>query len=111
MSDSSASQLSEAMNRLWQKYLPQMEERVATLQAAAAQMASGVALSDEQHRMASADAHKLAGVLGTFGLKDGTELAREAENLYSEPSGADAATAERLATIAERLKTMIAKRA
>ena len=40
MGDSSASQLSEAMNRLWQKFLPQMEERVATLQAAAEQMAA-----------------------------------------------------------------------
>ena len=111
MGDSSASQLSEAMNRLWQKFLPQMEERVATLQAAAEQMAAGAALSQEEQRMASADAHKLAGVLGTFGLKEGTELAREAESLYSEPLDADPATAERLATIAKRLKLVIASRA
>ena len=111
MGESSASQLSEAMNRLWQKYLPQMEERVATLQAAAEQMATGASLSQEEQRMASADAHKLAGVLGTFGLKEGTELAREAENLYSEPLGADPAAAEQLATIAKRLKAMIASRA
>lgn len=110
MSDSAASQLSEAMNRLWQKFLPQMEERVATLQSAAARLARGEALSGQELSHASAEAHKLAGVLGTFGLKEGTELARQVEVLFEGSLLADPAAMARLTSIAERLKAMIASR-
>ena len=44
-------------------------------------------LTAEQREQASSAAHKLAGVLGTFGLDEGTNLAREAEILYSSGSG------------------------
>lgn len=110
MSNGAASQLSEAMNRLWEKFLPQMYERVATLQNAAARLASGSALSTDEQDKAGADAHKLAGVLGTFGLKEGTELAREAEGLYGGVLDADPAIAARLSAIAEQLKAMIGSR-
>jgi HPt (histidine-containing phosphotransfer) domain-containing protein len=110
MGDAAASQLSEAMNRLWEKFLPQMHERVVILQNAAARLASGTALSTEEQNRASADAHKLAGVLGTFGLKEGTDLAREAEGLYGGVLEANAATTARLIAIAEQLKAMITSR-
>jgi HPt (histidine-containing phosphotransfer) domain-containing protein len=109
MSDGVISPLADAMNRLWDKHLPQMEERVATLQSAAKRMASGTITHDEQQR-AIADAHKLAGVLGTFGLKDGTELAREAEGIFDSDLHAAADTAPRLSLIAEQLTAMIANR-
>jgi HPt (histidine-containing phosphotransfer) domain-containing protein len=97
------------MNRLWAKFLPQMELRVTTLQNAAASLAAGT-LTGELQEQASADAHKLAGVLGTFGLHEGTELAREAEDTYKGylESGLD--TAGRLAGIAARLRVLIASR-
>lgn len=104
------SPLSEAMNRLWEKYLPQMEERVATLEKAAAQLAGGAVLSEAEQSQAGAEAHKLAGVLGTFGLREGTELAREAEHLYGGALDADPSAAARLAVIAEQLGAMIASR-
>lgn len=110
MGDPAASQISDAMNRLWQKFLPQMEERVATLQTAATRLSSGSHLSKEEQSSAGADAHKLAGVLGTFGLKEGTELAREAEGLFEGSPGAEPAVAARLTEIAEQLKTLVAKR-
>lgn len=110
MGDGAASQLSEAMNRLWKKFLPQMYERVTTLQNAAAGLASEDALSIEEQNRAAADAHKLAGVLGTFGLNEGTELAREAEGLYGGVLNADPAIAARLSAIAEQLKAIIAGR-
>jgi HPt (histidine-containing phosphotransfer) domain-containing protein len=110
MADPSATQLSEAMNRLWQKFLPQMEERIATLHNAAARIASGAVLTGEEQIKAASDAHKLAGVLGTFGLKEGTELAREAEGLYEGDLSANPVTAARLVAIAEELKAMLAHR-
>jgi len=110
MGDHAASQISEAMNRLWQKFLPQMEERVGTLKGAAAKLATGSPLSPEEQSKAGAEAHKLAGVLGTFGLTEGTDLAREAEGLFENPSLLDSAKVARLCSIAERLKTMMASR-
>jgi HPt (histidine-containing phosphotransfer) domain-containing protein len=109
MGEAASSPLAEAMNRLWAKYLPQMEARVATLESAAAGLASGRLSSDERQR-ASADAHKLAGVLGTFGLKEGTELAREAEELYGSADEFDEATIVRVSLIAEQLKAMVSGR-
>ena len=109
MEGAAVSPLAEAMNRLWAKHLPQMEERVMTLETAARSLTNGTLSQDEQEK-AGAEAHKLAGVLGTFGLKEGTELAREAEGLYEGTLDADSSTAQRLSLIAERLRIMIASR-
>lgn len=109
MAESAQSPLAEAMNRLWAKYLPQMQERVATLHNAATILARGT-LSKAEQQHACEDAHKLAGVLGTFGLQDGTELAREAEAVYGGTVDDDPDLAERLTYIAQQLDMMIASR-
>jgi HPt (histidine-containing phosphotransfer) domain-containing protein len=97
------------MNRLWAKHLPQMEERVATLQNAAEHLSRGI-LTEKEQRRAGADAHKLAGVLGTFGLNDGTALAREAEGIYEGVLDSNPDTVLRLSLIAERLKALVMTR-
>jgi HPt (histidine-containing phosphotransfer) domain-containing protein len=107
--DAQGSPLAEAMNRLWAKYLPQMEERVGTLQRAAESLANGT-LTARRQELAGADAHKLAGVLGTFGLNEGTELAREAESLYGGSLDENPAVVSRLQAIAEQLRSMITNR-
>ena len=99
----------DALNRLWKQYLPTMEERVAILQKAARNLA-GRELSDDERAEANSAAHKLAGVLGTFGLTKGTVLAREAEILYSGDNGTDPENAKQLVKIAEQLRAMIAAR-
>ncbi len=72
--------MAEALARLWTKFLPEIEQRVALLEAAAQTLATG-ALTQQQREAAHAAAHKLAGSLGTFGLHRGTEIARQAEHL------------------------------
>ena len=109
MGDGVVSPLAEAMNRLWAKHLPQMEERVATLQIAAEHLSRGI-LAEEEQRRAGADAHKLAGVLGTFGLDDGTALAREAEGIFEGILGGTPDAALRLSLIAEQLKALVTAR-
>ena len=101
--------LAEAMNRLWARFLPQLEERVATLESAASALAQGK-LVPAQRQQASAVAHKLAGVLGTFGLDEGTNLARETELAYAGDHHADSAAAARLSQIASQLRAMLAAR-
>lgn len=109
MGESPEPALVEAINRLWVKFLPQLEERVASLEMAAADFASG-SLSAGGQQEASANAHKLAGVLGTFGLHKGTELAREAEVAYQGDLPSHPAAAARLAEIAVQLRALLAGR-
>ena len=99
----------EAMNQLWIRFLPQMEERLAVLESANRAFAED-ALPDELRGDAAAAAHKLAGVLGTFGLEKGTELAREAEILYSGTPTASPETKQRLASITTQLVEQIRTR-
>jgi len=74
--------LSQALDQLWARFLPQIEERVSILESAAAAFSANQ-LSPAEREAASAAAHKLAGVLGTFGLTRGTDLARELEIVYT----------------------------
>ena len=109
MARDAQSTMSDALDRLWARFLPQIEQRVHTLAAAAQAFAAG-ALSEETRETAHAEAHKLAGVLGTFGLTRGTELAGELETLYAQPIDPDPELAARLATAAAELRTIVAAR-
>jgi HPt (histidine-containing phosphotransfer) domain-containing protein len=107
--DTQQAQMAEALSRLWRQYLPAMEERVAILENAARTLRARE-LTDDERTAANHAAHKLAGVLGTFGLNKGTVLAREAEIQYSHDADAHPGDAEQLAEIAAELKAMIAER-
>ncbi|MGA7258829.1 MAG: hypothetical protein WBX09_19430, partial [Terracidiphilus sp.] len=58
--------ISALLDQLWLKFRPQIEERVAVLEQAAAALAQGN-LSPALCAEAQSAAHKLAGSLGTFG--------------------------------------------
>jgi HPt (histidine-containing phosphotransfer) domain-containing protein len=109
MAADAQSDLSQALDRMWARFLPQMQERVDTLDAAAQAFAVGP-LSPERQQEAHSAAHKLAGVLGTFGLTRGTDLARELEIFYSPQSDPEPELAARLASTAAELRTIIAER-
>jgi HPt (histidine-containing phosphotransfer) domain-containing protein len=60
-------------------------------------------------RFAAADAaHKLAGILGTFGLVRGTEIARHLEQTYS--ADFDPASDQDLAELTAELRSLIESR-
>ena len=101
--------MNEALDRLWKQFLPQIEERIATLEAANKALSAGE-LSIDQRGAANSAAHKLAGVLGTFGLTKGTILAREAEIIYSGEQETDPADAAQLTKIAEHLRALVNSR-
>jgi HPt (histidine-containing phosphotransfer) domain-containing protein len=65
--------MSEALGRLWTKFLPEIEQRLELLETAARSLEAGH-LAEDDREAAHQAAHKLAGVLGTFGLHRGTEL-------------------------------------
>jgi HPt (histidine-containing phosphotransfer) domain-containing protein len=97
--------LAAALDRLWARFLPEIRERVAVVDAAVQALAAG-SLGAEQKDAAASAAHKLAGVLGTFSLARGTELARELELQFS----GTPASASQLASIASELRAVIDSR-
>ena len=101
--------LSQAMDGLWVRFLPEIKERVAVLEAAA-QAASEGKLTAKQREAARAAAHKLAGVLGTFGLTRGTVLARELELTFARDSSPGRDGGAKLAEIAAELRSMVESR-
>jgi HPt (histidine-containing phosphotransfer) domain-containing protein len=109
MEQAGQTSITEALDQLWVKFLPQMEERVALLEAASTALGKGK-LSIHQREEANSAAHNLAGVLGTFGLTRGTVLAREAEIIYSGEPDTDPDAAPRLTRIAEQLRTILKNR-
>lgn len=101
--------LSAALDRMWVVHLPELQHRVDILEASAQAFAAG-SLSVDRQQNAQSAAHKLAGVLGTFGLTRGTELARELEIIYSGQDNLEEDVAERLSAIAAELRTIVSSR-
>jgi HPt (histidine-containing phosphotransfer) domain-containing protein len=101
--------LTDALHRMWDKFLPEMVARLEVLETADAALAAG-ALSLAQRQEANTAAHKLAGSLGTFGLTKGTILAREAEMLYASEPETDPVAAARLAQISAQLRKIVENR-
>jgi HPt (histidine-containing phosphotransfer) domain-containing protein len=98
-----------ALNRLWSRFLPEIEQRLAVLESAATAAAKGT-LAPQQQETAHAAAHKLAGVLGSFGLDGGTSPARETELLYSSQAAPDPGQAQLLVQLASSLRALIETR-
>jgi HPt (histidine-containing phosphotransfer) domain-containing protein len=99
--------LAAALDRLWVRFLPELRERVVILESAAQLLSQG-ALRPELQEAAQAAAHKLAGVLGTFSLDRGTDLARELELLYT--TVPDPSSAARVAQQTSELRALVENR-
>jgi HPt (histidine-containing phosphotransfer) domain-containing protein len=81
MPESAQSRTRTLIAELWRKNQPQILERIAQLEAAAAAAKAGT-LSRAQRTEAESTSHKLAGSLGMFGYPQGTTLARALEDEY-----------------------------
>jgi HPt (histidine-containing phosphotransfer) domain-containing protein len=89
---------------VWERSRPTVEQRVAVIERAVTAISTG-APDEELTAAALADAHKLAGLLGTFGLQRGTDLARRLERgLAGGPSREEAIS---LRQVVERLRGTI----
>jgi len=84
-------ELSAGIERIFWAHKDDMQRCVATVEAAVAAIAAG-GLDEDLRARAEADAHKLAGSLGTFGLLRGSDLARVL--LHSLTAGSAVAVAE-----------------
>lgn len=101
--------VSAMLDQLWLKFLPQIQERLSVLDRAAAALAQSN-LSPALRAEAHSAAHKLAGSLGTFGLDNGTALAREAENLLAPEAPLPPDAPYRLDQLVRELRSIILSR-
>lgn len=72
----------ELLREIWLRNRPLTIDRLAVVQSALDALAAG-GLEDDQRSTAVGEAHKLRGILGTYGFAEGSELAGEAEDLLS----------------------------
>ncbi len=100
--------LTAALDNLWTRFLPEIQERVAILESAVRSLDMG-SFPAEQREAALSAAHKLAGVLGTFSLHRGTELARAIELIFS-GDGPGAHSIARLGAMTAELRAVIDSR-
>jgi HPt (histidine-containing phosphotransfer) domain-containing protein len=89
---------------VWREARPTIEGRVAAIEGAIDALEAG-SLDEEQAKAAIEAAHKLAGVLGTFGLGRGSELASELESGLQTPRSASAALGALATELAELVST------
>jgi HPt (histidine-containing phosphotransfer) domain-containing protein len=106
MSTADPTALAAALNGMWTKFLPEMTARLSVIESAAASLAAS-SLTPAQQQAAASAAHKLAGVLGTFGLAQGTALARELETLYSAAEVPTPSHSSHILALTSSLRSMI----
>jgi HPt (histidine-containing phosphotransfer) domain-containing protein len=93
------SSLDAALQRIWERARPKMLQRVDAIDAAIA------ALDDpEAVDTGRAEAHKIAGLAGTFGFDEATRLARSIEHALE---ASDRADPERLRREASELRAQL----
>ena len=91
-------QVSAAVQAIFEKTRGELVRRVETLEEAVAAMLEGK-LDESLRARAERDAHKLTGSLGMFGLPRGSELARELEQALAVLDGPALSDAPRLAEL------------
>ena len=75
--------MQQLLAQLWEQHRQAIEERLDLIVSASDAIANGT-ISPAQREEAESAAHKLAGVLGTFGRSEGTDRARQIENWFAD---------------------------
>lgn len=104
-----AERVASALAELWPRARGTMLDRVGVLEQAARAAANGRLVGALRQR-AVEEAHRLAGALGTFGLPEGTRLARELETRYAGGAYLTAADGAELGEAAARVRAEIERR-
>jgi DNA-binding response OmpR family regulator/HPt (histidine-containing phosphotransfer) domain-containing protein len=91
------------LDAIWEQSRPAIGARVDAIENAAMALLEG-SLDDTTRKHARDEAHKLAGVAGTFGFSTSTDHAREAEEMLAEANVISSADIMRLSTIAVALR-------
>lgn len=94
-----------AIGKVWERFKDRIAARVTAIEQANQALESGE-LPQELHATAKQEAHKLAGSLGTFGLTEGSVIARQVEQLLQSPT-LDASQSGDLTALVQALRSQI----
>ncbi len=106
-SESTAEKIEAMLQIMWKSSRATIAERVATLRNAQQRLAEG-SLDKITRKEAESAAHKLAGVLGTFGLPEGSAIASRIEVLLAQDAGINPRQQQDLAKWLDDLEGLIA---
>jgi HPt (histidine-containing phosphotransfer) domain-containing protein len=104
-----AKEIDELLQALWVKNLPILAERLKLIRTAREKLDSGL-VDDQSRKEGEEAAHKLAGILGTFGLPQGSVLASKIEVLLAGEGSTCAKRASELSAWVQELEAVIASR-
>ncbi|WP_414620463.1 response regulator [Calothrix sp. CCY 0018] len=96
-----------AIAGVWEKYKGRVSQQVNVLLEAALTLQNNESLTNELHSQAAAEAHTLAGSLGTFGFAKGSKLARKIENLLKADQVLNKAEISQMGELVKALLTEI----
>ncbi|BAY78898.1 multi-component transcriptional regulator (plasmid) [Nostoc linckia NIES-25] len=99
-------QFQQAMGGLWKQYEGLMVQRLAVLEELAAAL-SKETLTQDLRKSAEREAHKLAGVLGMFEQDNGTQIAREIEQILGKDGDLSVSEKRQLLSLIEDLGKLI----
>jgi HPt (histidine-containing phosphotransfer) domain-containing protein len=102
-----AKEMDELLQALWVKNYPLLVERMKLIHAAKDKLNAG-SLNMQTRKDGEEAAHKLAGILGTFGLPQGSVLASKIEVLLSGDASISREGAAELSSSVEELDAVIA---
>jgi HPt (histidine-containing phosphotransfer) domain-containing protein len=101
--DDPQARVQELLRKLWEQHKETIFERLAELERLSA---SADELDDSARAELCAIAHKLAGSLGTFGFRQGSDWARDSERILLKPQ-IDSADQQQLRENARNIRTLI----
>jgi HPt (histidine-containing phosphotransfer) domain-containing protein len=102
------SKLHDLLEAMWQQRKSTVLDRLHVLEKAVDELSASPTPASREAGIDAA--HKLAGILGTFGLPRGTELAREMEVALGAPGPVDDRQAAHLQDLVGEIAQLIAQR-
>jgi HPt (histidine-containing phosphotransfer) domain-containing protein len=107
--DPHAKEMEDLLHVLWKNNYGTLLERLMVLRSAQERLAVGT-LDRQARRDAEEAAHKLAGILGTFGLPHGSALASEIEAWLAREADPATESAPQLKSWVDQLEAIMASR-
>jgi HPt (histidine-containing phosphotransfer) domain-containing protein len=105
-SEGKENELTQRILKLWERYRPLCMERLSVIEEACT-AASSTGLDDEVRGKAESAAHKLAGVLGSIGLPEGSKIASETEALLQPGDALAPGQLSRLSELVANLRSQL----
>ncbi|MEQ8469441.1 response regulator [Coleofasciculus sp. E1-EBD-02] len=103
----SEAKLMAAVAKIWQKFKESLPEKIDVLRQVSVTLATG-SLNQQLCENAKMEAHRLVGSLGSFGCAEGSNIAREIEQLLQTPTQATPQDAHKLKDLIDSLQQAIA---